>query len=456
MPAVAPNSDPIAQSFFVDSKEYPSGLCLASVDCYFKTKDDEGIPVTVTIREMANGTPTQMIVPFSTKTLTPDVVNVTPVGPQSDASVTSIAATNFLFESPVFLTPGEYCLVLYSPSEKYESWIADMGEVREDVTGTRRVTDQPYVGSLFLSQNQSTWTPEQWKDLTFRLNKCVFTITGTPAAVFSNPLNTPAATLRFDTYHLGSQEIRDGITTNITWGERSLKQSASDGTASTPAGEYTETVVNSNVDIIDGQRKIVTNADSFRARALLTSTDVDVSPIIDVKRLYLVVAENLVNAFATDETNSYATLPDGATSPADSGAGGPRARYITRRVTLADGFDAQDINLYLTADKPPSAQIIVYFKVLAGEDDTEFDTRGWTQMSQVTNASTTSTYNSGVFKEYEYEAPVSPITYINPDSGVTFSNFKTFAIKIVMTSSDSNFVPKIRDLRVIAVDRGRA
>jgi hypothetical protein len=449
--------DPLAQSFFVSSVKYPSGVCLASVDCYFKAKDNEGIPVSVTIREMDNGTPTQVIIPFSEKTLTPDAVNVSAVGPQSDSSVSSLTATTFTFDSPVYLAAGEYCLVLFSTSKKYESWTSEMGEVREDVTGTRRVTEQPHMGSLFLSQNQSTWTPEQWEDLTFRLNKCVFTITGTNTAIFSNPASTPSSTLRYDTYHLGSQFIADGIKTNIAWGVRTRKLSAGTGTANIPSTTtYTSTVANKNVDIIDDQRIITATAGSFLTQATLTSTSTDVSPIIDVKKLFLIVVENLINNFTTDETNSYATLPDGASANVDTSSGGPRARYITRRVTLADGFDAQDITVYLTADKPPAATITVYFKVLSGEDESEFDSRGWTAMEVTSNSNNTSTFNSNEFLEYEYRAVTSPIVYINPDSGISFTDFKTFAMKIVMTSSNSNYVPKIRDLRVIAVDRGRA
>jgi hypothetical protein len=140
----------------------------------------------------------------------------------------------------------------------------------------------------------------------------------------------------------------------------------------------------------------------------------------------------------------------------DTASGGPRARYITRRVTLADGFDAQDIAVFLTANKPPSAGITVYYKVLSSEDESEFNSRGWVAMEQASSTNITARFRTNEFHEYRYQASTSPIVYINPDSGVSYTSFKTFAIKIVMTSSNTNFVPKIRDLRVIAVDRGRA
>ena len=38
--------------------------------------------------------------------------------------------------------------------------------------------------------------------------------------------------------------------------------------------------------------------------------------------------------------------------------------------------------------------------------------------------------------------------------GTAFTTFKTFAIKIVMTSSNTGIVPKIKDMRAIALPAG--
>ena len=56
------------------------------------------------------------------------------------------------------------------------------------------------------------------------------------------------------------------------------------------------------------------------------------------------------------------------------------------------------------------------------------------------------------FREYEYRPSLisNAITYTN-ESGATFDSFKTFAIKIVMTSTDPAVVPKVQDLRIIAL-----
>ena len=59
--------DPLAQSFLVESK---GGAFISSAELYFNTKDAR-IPVSVQIREMANGYPTTKVLAFSDVTLLP-------------------------------------------------------------------------------------------------------------------------------------------------------------------------------------------------------------------------------------------------------------------------------------------------------------------------------------------------------------------------------------------------
>ena len=48
-----------------------------------------------------------------------------------------------------------------------------MGE--RDVGGSRMVSEQPYLGVLFKSQNNSTWTAYDFEDLKFTLYRASFT-----------------------------------------------------------------------------------------------------------------------------------------------------------------------------------------------------------------------------------------------------------------------------------------
>ena len=179
--------DPVAETILIDKA---GGIFAKSVDLFFKTKSAT-IPVRVTIRTTQNGTPTQRIVPGADKILYPGSVNV---------SATAATATNFAFDYPVYLAQDtEYAIVITSQSDDYEVWIAEMGGF--DVTNTsERITKQPYNGVFFSSANASTWTPEQSKDLKFKLNRASFsgsssTLTLTndvvpPKKLGGNPLAT--------------------------------------------------------------------------------------------------------------------------------------------------------------------------------------------------------------------------------------------------------------------------
>ena len=186
--------DPLAQTIMVDE---PGGIFATSIDLYFAAFD-ENIPVTVHLVTTTAGIPTMNIIPFSkvTKTLTAADIS-------DDASV----ATNFAFEAPVHLQQGiEYSIVILSMSDKPKCYVSEMGEF--DLTNpTYRISKQPYTGVFFKSQNASTWTPEQEKDLKFRLNRAVFSSYG--EALFNN-IDLQATTLSVDPIFTtdGSSTIR--------------------------------------------------------------------------------------------------------------------------------------------------------------------------------------------------------------------------------------------------------
>ena len=161
------DDDPLAQTFTINDT---SGIFLTSVDCFFRSKDDE-LPVTLQIRTVETGLPTSKILPFSVVVKDPADVNISEDG---------TAATTFTFESPIYLQ-GEtrYALVLISASENYEAWISRMGEVDISTVGLPDeqqvvISQQPYLGSLFKSQNGVTWDASQFEDLKFVIRRAVF------------------------------------------------------------------------------------------------------------------------------------------------------------------------------------------------------------------------------------------------------------------------------------------
>ena len=59
--------DPLAQSFYVSNEK---GTFVTAVDLFFSTKDDT-LPVTVQLRPMEGGIPSQKVYPFSEVVLEP-------------------------------------------------------------------------------------------------------------------------------------------------------------------------------------------------------------------------------------------------------------------------------------------------------------------------------------------------------------------------------------------------
>ena len=138
-----------------------------------------------------------------------------------------------------------------------------------------------------------------------------------------------------------------------------------------------------------------------------------------------------------------------------SSGGNAKSRYISRRVTLEEGFDAADLKVFVDAYKPRGAEIHVYYKVLSGEDSEPFDEKPYVLMNQDT-ASTTFSLNESDFKQFIFNTPDEKITYKN-GAGTVFQSFRTFAIKIVMRlnrASQDTFIgiPRLKNVRAIALD----
>ena len=184
--------DPLAQSFLVDPIDNPNGVFITKVKIYFATKDDNhGVPVQCQIRPMENGVPVNQPLPQAVKFVEPASVNVTALSGATMSGVQG-AGTDFKFDEPIYLAPGEeYAIVLLAESTAYTVYVA---ETYEFVVGTtsQRIAKQPTLGSLFLSQNGSTWTPEQSKDLMFTLFRADF---NTSSSAILNTQTPPRETL---------------------------------------------------------------------------------------------------------------------------------------------------------------------------------------------------------------------------------------------------------------------
>jgi hypothetical protein len=198
--------DPLAQTFFVQN---PGGALIHHIDIFFASKDDS-IPITLELREVVNGYPGETVIPFSQVTLDPSDVNI------SSSTVLFNGAqvnkwdtpTSFVFEAPVYLKDSEqYAIVLLAETQGYNVWISQTGET---MPGSQRtVSKQPNLGSLFKSQNASTWTADQSQDLMFTIWRAKFDIgtSSSPTQALARYVNDDLPYVDLD---LNPFEVRSG------------------------------------------------------------------------------------------------------------------------------------------------------------------------------------------------------------------------------------------------------
>jgi hypothetical protein len=502
-------SDPLAETFLVSPVQYPQGIFLSKIRVCFKSKDDT-IPVTLQVRPTVNGYPSSAVIyPFSTVSLTPDKVNITDSPSLDDPS----KFTDFIFDAPIYMQPGEHSFVLLANSNKYEVYVAEIGKT--DLVSGRQISEQPYGGSLFLSQNGSTWTADQNSDMTFRMFRYNFS---------ANPVNVQFL-LDFPDVGATPYDLTHLITSDVTVANTALGYEFNSETLTSGYVGYQPITPLSDYDMNDGFGTRVLNPETgdstFILSADMQTTNPDISPIIDIGRIGFLAVHNRINILELASkdiivTNGGSGYPansvgvsvsitggggSGATAEAfvdgngviqdiyivdpgqgytgkptvtitstagGSGAtaeiigetdknGGPAlARYITRRVTLNDGFESGDLRVYMTAYRPVESNIYVYAKFLSSSDPEAFEDKNWQLLTPIGNSNFVSVnqndYRELVFAPGSQGVPSNAISYETQTS--SYNTFRIFAIKIVMTTPNTADVPKVRDLRAIAIPSG--
>jgi hypothetical protein len=470
--------DPMAQTFIVEGE--PDGVFIEAVDLYFRRKSvNKG--VTIQIREVVNGFPGNKIVPFSTKTL--KTVNIF-------ASDNASVKTTFTFDSPVYLKNNvEYALVLLpeNNSTDFEVWVSELGEA---LLGTNeRITQQPYVGVLFVPNNNTTWTALEKEDLKFSITTRSFQTSRT-VILESMPIDyvklstTGSYTLKagdvFRVFTIETNEEDEEIEIETCTGivretyEDEVKLHITSG--SLTVGDEFE--VNGTTFVVDEiLNKVVTAlAPNFGTLEFAPTTQMSVSyKILEQPNVYFpsipdayipikngdtVELPKKFTLFShSNSTNNIATLKVKAVLSTSrslltpvldttkmsmltlgnviSSEPNSPAKYITRAVTL-DGDGADDLRVFFDMIRPESTSVFVEVKLQSLEDDRPFSEVEWTEMTENAPA----VYNSGVYQEYSYSVK-------DPEDAP--ESFAKFAIRITLRSSDESKTPLIKNFRAVAV-----
>jgi len=514
-PVKSDKINPLAQTFSVPVSEYPQGIFVPYIDLFFQTKGTTGIEIH--IRPVVNGYPdVRNIIPGSTAFVDADDVNISNAPNASDANT----YTRFTFNSPVYLLPDtEYCIVISSSDPDYSIYVAEIGE--RVIGSNRTVSQQPYSGSLFKSQNSSVYTPILSEDLMFVIHKCEFISQGLIRfherkdadmnnAIFKNYYDPNTA---FDSFEVHSTYTKPSLTS------ATFSYKAKSNTTLAMDSDFNQFLPDKRV-LIDN-RKIVfgptINEESFIMNVDLATSSRDVSPVIYINqqklrtgttiindmplKSYLFNVANTGNGYTYSNTSVTITgnnriaangviatifetpfngriahvlldnlgagyYDDASVSITSanginanvmvttetSPSGGPAvARYISKVVTLAPGFDAGDLRVYLTAIKPIESEIAVYYKVKNQYDDDSIDNKNWVRMQRKEGIVN---YSDGFTPiELEYAPSFTSNNIVYSSSTATFDTFNQFKIKIVLGSSSTSLekIPYVYDMRAVAL-----
>ena len=478
--------DPLAQTFIIGDIE--TGAFITSLDLYFQSTSAT-LPVTVEIVTVENGIPTQKVVPFSQVSLNPYTIDGSGAYTTTrivQISETGTAATRFTFSDPVYLKAGaEYAIVVKSNDPAYRMYVARVGGT--DLATGQKITKNVYTGVMLMSQNASTWTPDQTRDFKFVLNRAAFVGSGSlqfkpsfstgvesvtvsaggsgftqgdASMTFAAPAGGGTAATGVPTVDILTGSIVSVRVTNsgsgYVYGETvTLTFANTTGTPVAPTAvanllNVPVTTFNLAQENINVEGTSITNT-----LRLANLTPIIISPNenYDLKTAFSVnlsTAPNTSMTTALSTSSDYVSpvidldrvslltvkneinaLADNDTTETAADKGVAASRYITKTVNLNNPAD--QLNIYINANRPTAAAKITLYAKLAYDG---ISTASWVKISPV-NAIPVSS-NSEEYTEAEY-------TLSSPSN-----DFIGFTIKIVFSSDNLYDVPSIRDFRAIA------
>jgi len=506
--------DPLAQTFYVDNT---GGIFLTSVDIFFSSKSSN-IPVTVQIRPVVNGYPSNRVVPFGDITLNPSSINT---------STNGQTATRFTMPSPVYLTDKtEYAVVLLANTTDYQVYVATTGE--KALSSGRLVSKQPSLGVLFKSQNSSTWSASQEQDLKFNINRAKFTTTNTGsvtlvndtlesrtlaanpfkttsgsavvrvthpnhgmhstsanvtisgvgttinniAASAFNKTHTAISNITLDTYditvasnanatgnaggsavvatqdrHLDqcqlfvptielpgttiSTKIRTTSGKSVDGSQTAYSLTASTSALSIPLGENILFNGPQTVASAINETNEMSGNKSFQTIIDLSTTADNISPVIDTESMSVFVTKNRINSPASGTTPDFVAETNAKETSA-------AAKYLTRSVNLDNPSTALDIRI--SGNVQNDSEMKVFFRTTGPSETRRLQDIGFTPFNTtgVEDATITKAQDDITFNEYKFSAS-------------DLEEFTSFQLKIVLTGTNSAVVPRIKDMRGIAL-----
>ena len=220
------------------------------------------------------------------------------------------------------------------------------------------------------------------------------------------------------------------------------KSYAGDETAFQKDGSFSTIRFNQNNFLIG--RRLVANDSaehaemsgnkSFEMQVNMSTRDSSVSPMIDLQRTSVTFIDNLIDKQDSSSTTGF-NVPI-AFANETTKIGSSAAKHLTRVIQLET--DAVGLKIILSANKPAEADFQVFFRTATSDED--INDKGFSLVASENTPP--SDNNTNVFREYRYLAG---------GPGGDLNAFNKFQVKIVFRSTNQTRVPRIRELRVIAL-----
>ena len=253
---------------------------------------------------------------------------------------------------------------------------------------------------------------------------------------------------RMDIAQLQMMEKKPGDT-NITY-EGAFTTSKSWAGTETPYGST------SGVSLVNQQNKdfdvphVIANdsneathlssGESTTITATLTNDATNfTSPIIDLQRTQLLAINNQIDRQDSASTTLF-NVPLNFVAETDAANGSSAAKHITKPVNLA--VPATGLKVLFAGHRPDTGHLDLYFRTT--ETGTDSDILEKAFVKATLDAAQPNDVGRNEFHEYEYT--------IGGDFASTLAEFDKYQIKLVMESTSTSKVPRVRDLRTIALN----
>ncbi len=162
------------------------------------------------------------------------------------------------------------------------------------------------------------------------------------------------------------------------------------------------------------------------------------SPVIDMQRAQLIAITNVVDRQAAGATTGY-NVPLNYVAETDPKNGSSLAKHITKPVKLENG--ATGLKILFGGHRMDGSHIDVYFRSTLTGTDSDIQQKSFTAVPADNDVP--NDVNRSTFHDYRYTV------------GGTFAKdqreFDQYQIKLVFGAQNSSNVPRIKDLRTIAV-----